>query len=56
MGLLNDPLKILPLLGYLGAMVLLAISKVTFEQSMMIIAASGAGHAVISTINNRNPK
>lgn len=51
----SDPTKLLPLLGYIGVFGALWLGKMTSNEAMMAVAAIGAMHAGISSVNNVNP-
>lgn len=52
----SDPLKLLPLVVYIGGFTALITHAVTFEQFGIIVGAGAAAHTVISAVNNVNPK
>ncbi len=53
--MLSDPLKLIPLVGAVGAMVLIGLGKIDTNQAMALIAAVVGIHATISAVNNVNP-
>ena len=52
----GDPLKLIPLVVYLGGFAALFLKAVTFDQFVVIMGLAAAGHAGISALNNTNPK
>ncbi|MFZ1975784.1 MAG: hypothetical protein WAU89_23280 [Candidatus Acidiferrales bacterium] len=53
---LGDPLKLIPLIGAVGVMVLVGIGKVDTNQAIMLLTAIVGVHSTISALNNSNPK
>lgn len=56
MNYLNDPLKLIPLVGAVGVMVLIGMGKLDVNQAIALVTAVVGIHSAISVVNNRNPK
>ena len=52
----NDPLKLLPLLGYGAILAMIYLGKLSTNDGLALLGAMGLLHSGISTVNNRNPK
>jgi hypothetical protein len=53
--MLSDPLKLIPLVVYIGGFVALMLKAVTFDQFVVVIGLAATAHAGISAVNNVNP-
>lgn len=51
----SDPLKLIPLVICLGAVVGLCLGRLNPTEATTMIGLAGAAHATISAINNVNP-
>lgn len=51
----SDPLKLLPLVGCVGVMVLVGLGRLNAQDALMLLAGVTGIHAGISALNNVNP-
>ena len=52
---LNDPLKLLPFVIYIGTFVMLGLGRITTNEALLFMGFGGTLHAGISALNNSNP-
>lgn len=52
----SDPLKLIPLVGFLAGTLGLFTGHLTTDQAMAVFGISGIAHTGISSVNNINPK
>jgi hypothetical protein len=48
----SDPLKLIPFVGAVGAIVLIGMGKIDTNQALLLIAALVVTHSGISAVNN----
>ena len=52
MNVFSDPAKLLPVVGYIGIFVLLGLGKIDFNEAIVLFGVCGAGHDLLSSVNN----
>lgn len=53
--MLTDPLKLIPLVGAVGVLILIGMGKLDANQAIAILGATVGIHAAISAVSNVNP-